>query len=109
MTTYINDLRRNLETLTRCGISAEMCSILKDMLDHDDLTCRADARTTRWFSKGSTRLLDQIVALEDETESLLMELLVEGKVEFTVNDCGRGLNIRWLALPQVFRDADPTN
>ena len=44
-------------------------------------------------------MLDRILAMDDELESLMMELFVEGRVQFVADDRGSGLNIRWYVSP----------
>jgi hypothetical protein len=96
--TNTDALLLNLETLIRRGISVEMCLILKEMLECGELNCRIADRESAvcsWSSNGSTRMLDRIFAMDEECESLMMELFVEGRVQFVADDRGRDLNIRW--------------
>jgi hypothetical protein len=100
--TNTNELLLNLQTMIRQGISVELCLVLKEMLECGELNCQISGREKAkvcWYSNGSTRMLDRIFAMDDEIESVLMELFVEGRMHFVADDGGRGLNIRWFVSP----------
>jgi hypothetical protein len=94
-----DELVLNLQTMIRRRISVEMCLILKEMLECGELNCRIEDGVCCWYSNGSTRMLDRIFAMDDLIESLMMQLLVEGRLQFVADDRGSGLNIRWFVSP----------
>jgi hypothetical protein len=97
MATATEDLRRNLQTIIRQGISVDAGLFLKDILERGELSYRTDAeqQVWAWWPKDPSLLLDRIAGIEDESQQPGLELFAWGFTQFTVGDRGSGLDIYW--------------
>lgn len=104
MKAEIAELKSKLAAIAEKNSKTDMCFILEQMLDVGEL------RFEKHFESGQERfdcrfvatecsLLDQIEDVPNDTQRAFLELLAQGKIEFSVADYS-GLNIYWRVTPK---------
>jgi hypothetical protein len=96
------ELRNSLQTMIRRGLDVDICLVLKELLERGELNSRMGTEGGRkscvWTSRFSDRSLDRIATIENDLHRNLLELFVEGHLEFTTYRFGKGPEIYWRPL-----------
>jgi len=92
----LDELKSKLAIIAQRSSKTDMCLVLEQMLERGELSFEIHSEAGRerfdWrFSGKECSLLDQIGDVPDDTQRALLDLLVERKVQFSVDD-RRGLD-----------------
>jgi len=104
MSAEIAELKSKLAAIAEDSSKADMCFILEQMLDRKELRFEKHFESCRerfdcHFVAAECSLLDQIEDVPDDIQRAFLELLVQGKLKFSVADY-RCLNLYWRITPK---------
>jgi hypothetical protein len=102
MSTEIDELRGALKMAADRDSSAEATAVLEQMLERGMLRhCTDRSGRKYWSASGGSSMLDSIYAIRSVSDSLLLELFIEGKVGLRTNRNLGGPGIYWFPIHKV--------